>query len=149
VTLHFSRSVIVAGTQALTIKEFLLRYAVGTDRSGDDHAGPDALRAEVERHSDRTMTVVTLGGTTTITRCGVCPKGEGRPCTALRLMALPFAQHPAYRQEWRLPQPGVQGDAAQEFPPGTHGGIPRPREEQDFLAPPVAAVRPILRLVAD
>ena len=139
----------MAGTRGLTIQEFLLRYAVGADRSGHDCAGPDAQRAEIERHNDRTMTVVTLSGTTTITRCGVCPKEETRPCSALRLMALPFAQHPAYQQEWLLTPPEVEGDVAQDSSPGTHGGIPRPREEQDSLAPPVAAVRPILRLVAD
>ncbi len=138
----------MAGTRVLTIQEFLLRYAVGADRPDGDSAGPDALRAEIERHNDRTMTVVTLSGTTTITRCGVCPKEETRPCTALRVMALPFADHPAYRQEWQLPAPEV--DAAPKDPaPWTRAGIPRPREEQGSLGAQVAAVRPIPRLVAD
>jgi hypothetical protein len=138
----------VAGTRGLTIQEFLLRYAVGADRSGHDCAGPDAQRAEIERHNDRTMTVVTLSGTSTITRCGVCPKEETRPCTALRVMALPFAEHPAYRQEWQLPAPEV--DTAPEDPsPWARAGIPRPREEQGSLAPQVADVGQILRLVAD
>ena len=78
-----------------------------------------SLRAEVERHNDRTMTVVSLHETWTITRCGVCPKEQARPCTALRLLALPYAQHPAYRPEWRVARPvAVPRPRHQEVDPG-------------------------------
>ncbi len=76
------------------------------------------LRAEVERHNDRTMTVVSLNETWTITRCGVCPKEANRPCTALRVLALPYAQHPAYRPEWAVEQ---------------HAVVPAPRRESGHL----------------
>lgn len=75
--------------QVLSIQDFLLSRDV-------------RLTAEVERHSDRTMTVVSLSGTETITRCRICPKEDGRPCSALRRLALPYAEHPAYRPEWRV-----------------------------------------------
>jgi hypothetical protein len=104
----------------MSIQEFLLSYVVD-DPIVEVHAaaqamntrGSDttdsrfpltrgALRAEVERHSDRTMTVVSLSGHVSITRCRVCPKEDTRPCTALRVLALPYAQHPAYRPEWGI-----------------------------------------------
>lgn len=60
------------------------------------------MRAEIERHNDHSMTVVSRVGTETITRCGYCPKEETQPCRALRLLALPYARHPAYLPEWAV-----------------------------------------------
>src|SRR5436190_7937845 len=101
----------VIGTHVLNIQDFLLTYALGpvggiVDRSSaviSDAAGHPLtradLRAEIERHSDRTITVVSMSRIETITRCGVCPKEDTRPCMALRVLALPYAPHPAYRTE--------------------------------------------------
>lgn len=106
-----------SGTHALSIQDFLLAHALGPvdeilDRQNAAMPGPNGrlmtradLREEVERHSDRTMTVVSINKTETLTRCGVCPKEVTRPCMALRLLALPYAQHPAYRPEWRIARP--------------------------------------------
>lgn len=81
----------------LSIHEFLLGLAKSEDR--DERT---RLRAEVERHRLRTMTVVSHLGIETITRCGVCPKEDTQPCTVLRTIALPYAEHPSYQQEWSL-----------------------------------------------
>ena len=72
------------------------------------------LAALVERHRDRTMTVVSLSGTEKITRCGTCPKEDSRPCRALRLLALPYAHHPAYQPEWHVAVPESSDGAAGE-----------------------------------
>jgi hypothetical protein len=80
------------GLRDLTIQEFLLAYTAGDP-------------AEVERHRERTMNVVSRHGIETITRCTTCPREETRPCTALRILALPYAQHPAYRREWSIDPP--------------------------------------------
>lgn len=66
------------------------------------HFSPDRLLARckadrriVEEHGD--------GGS----YCGVCAVGlwhlerESMPCSTLKLLALPYAGHPDYRQEWR------------------------------------------------
>jgi hypothetical protein len=58
--------------EVLSIQEFLLGLDAG-------------LTAEIERHKDRTMTVASLSGEETITRCGTCPKEDTRPCTATDL----------------------------------------------------------------
>ncbi|MCW2784040.1 MAG: hypothetical protein JWP74_557 [Marmoricola sp.] len=95
------------------IKDFLLSRAMQDEAESDARQGrpstrhhPPArhteLRAEIERHNDHSMTIVSRVGTETITRCGCCPKEDGQPCRALRLLALPYAQHPAYRAEWAL-----------------------------------------------
>jgi hypothetical protein len=98
----------------LTITEFLLTYAATAEPVGEAghtdtvfalNARPAlhgrALREEVERHHDRTMTITSHAGIETMTRCGVCPKSEP-PCIGLRRLALPYAHHPAYRPEWRV-----------------------------------------------
>jgi len=101
-------------TGTLSIKQFLLAYALGGDADVDlDESGGiqtddrsrhrrTRLRAEIERHNDRTMTVVTLSGTETITRCGICPKTNTAPCIGLRRIAAPYAGHPAFQPEWRI-----------------------------------------------
>ncbi len=112
--------VIVSVTNMLSIKEFLLTYAIGHDldvaesepamvtvedsvqAGSGSHRPPSRLQAEIERHNDRTMTVVSRSGIETITRCGVCPKTESSACIGLRRLALPYAGHPAYRPEWRI-----------------------------------------------
>lgn len=71
-----------------------------------------ALRAEIMRHSDRSMTVVSRGGVETITRCRVCPHETTAPCTALRLLAVPYADHPGFRAEWLLEPPAADAPAA-------------------------------------
>jgi hypothetical protein len=94
------------GTRVLTLPEFLLAYIVG-EASEPDGAGPADrrlahLRREVERHERRTVTVVTGDVVETITRCRSCPGDQGWPCTALRVLAMPYARHPAYREEWQV-----------------------------------------------
>jgi hypothetical protein len=68
---------------ALTIKEFLLaRLSEETD------ADTAPVRAEIERHNDRSMMV--LGGARgpeVRTRCGLCVHEYTRPCRALRRIA--------------------------------------------------------------
>jgi hypothetical protein len=66
-----------------------------------------ALRAEIMRHSDRSMTVVSRGGIETITRCRVCPHESTTPCRALRLLAMPYARHPRFRPEWLIEPPAA------------------------------------------
>lgn len=112
----------VSSSNGLTIKEFLLAYALGRDpdldRADAESAAEELeaptgsgamsdrvlsrLHAEIERHNDRTMTVLTRSGTETITRCGVCPKSSSAPCLGLRRLALPYAGHPAYQSEWHI-----------------------------------------------
>jgi hypothetical protein len=150
---------LAVGTRIMNIQEFLLLYAVGDDPGIDEHTGPapvvhggglansdpdelpltgPSLRTEIERHNDRTMTVVSRGAIETITRCGVCPKELTRPCTALRVLALPYARHPAYRTEWWV------GVAAQKDlgVVGTEAVGSRPHQD---LPPPGNARRRILR----
>lgn len=100
----------------LSIRDFLLAFAAEgepdtdssprsllhvQDRGADMPARQGSLRAEIERHHERTMTVISRRGLETITRCEVCPESETTPCIGLRRLAVPYAQHPAYRPEWR------------------------------------------------
>lgn len=148
------------GRRDLNIQEFLLLYALDDDSETDDRSGLlpvvhrsasaesgelASFRAEVERHNDRTMTILSLSGTETITRCGVCPKEESRPCMALRFLALPYAQHPAYRPEWRIVRADVVvGTAQDRLAEKVRGVVPRPRQAADDLPPPGNARRRIL-----
>jgi hypothetical protein len=84
----------MAGPGLPNISDFLYAHVRGDDTEG--------LRAEVERHRDRTMTVVFRERVETITRCGICPKEPSRPCTALRVLALPYAEDPLYDPGWQL-----------------------------------------------
>ena len=113
-----------------TIYDFLLGLVVDGD-SG-------TVRAEVERHRERTMTVVFRDRTETITRCATC-REEAHPCTALRVLALRFAEHPAYRPEWR-PAPA---DAAEDAETAGIGLVPRQRGAE--VPPPGIARRRVLR----
>jgi hypothetical protein len=116
-----------------SIQEFLLA------RLQDDDS--DAVRAEVERHRDRTMTVVFRDRVETITRCGTCPKEPERPCTAMRELALPFADHPQFRPEWRVPTLEVA-----EAPAVADGQLlTLPLQRTSDLPPPGNARRRILR----
>ena len=92
-----------SGPRVLSIPEFLLDYVLVPEAEGGGPVGAARadLRAEVVRHRDRTMTVVFRDRIETMTRCEVC-RTEDPPCTALRVLALPFADHPAYRAEWSI-----------------------------------------------
>lgn len=60
------------------------------------------LRAQVERHNDRTMVVVS-GGTRPleyVTRCGTCPKESTTPCRILKKMASEYSSHPDFDSDW-------------------------------------------------
>ena len=95
------------GQRELSIQEFLLGYIVG-DGIDEVHETDEIdrrlvqLRHEVVRHGARVMRVASRGQMETITRCQCCPREDGWPCTTLRLLAQPYARHPAYRQEWRV-----------------------------------------------
>lgn len=86
----------------MTIKEFLLaRLSEETDVD----TGP--IRAEIERHNDRSMWV--LGGARApevLTRCGLCVHEHTRPCTALRRLASAYVDHPDFDPAWALPTGG-------------------------------------------
>lgn len=56
----------------------------------------DARRRIVALH--RTATSATAAADSAA-MCGGC--GHPEPCPTLRLMALPFADHPDYREDWR------------------------------------------------
>jgi hypothetical protein len=127
----------------LSIYDFLLGYVIGDDAVPPGHA---TLRTEVERHRDRTMTVVFRDRIETVTRCGTC-HDEVRPCTALRLLALPYAEHPAYRSEWLIAPPEARdGTGVVSLPrggPGADDLVPGQRGVD--LPPPGNARRRILR----
>jgi hypothetical protein len=145
----------------LSIQEFLLAYAFDGPVPAADH-GPETwdpdrrpltganLRAEIERHADRTMTVRSSTGSSSgmgaITRCGVCPKEATRPCTALRVLALPYADHPAYRPEWRIAPPDAYGVPARRVTAAdTERLLPFPHMRVPDLPPPGNARRRLLR----
>jgi hypothetical protein len=94
-------------SRILSIQDFLFGYVLG-DGLDDVHDADDIdhrltrLRAEVSRHEARTMTVVSRGSTKTMTRCRSCFGEDAWPCTALRVLAAPYARHPAYRSEWQV-----------------------------------------------
>lgn len=116
----------------LSIHQFLL----GQDAS---------LAREVERHRERTMTVVSLMGTESITRCGTCPSEESRPCKALRVLALPFAHRPGYRSAWQVPPASVDGADQEDRAVGTDGLVPPPYPRIADMPPPGNARRRLLR----
>ncbi|WP_225811303.1 DUF6221 family protein [Streptomyces spinosus] len=58
----------------------------------------DAKRQIIEQHTV-SETSEFEGKTDTITYCPIC-RNDGE-CPTLRLLALPYADHPDYRQEWR------------------------------------------------
>ena len=112
------------GPRVLSIQDFLLAYVLGEDEDAGGHLvlldrarertgrrrarsarNRADLRAEVERHQAQVTTVDSGAGDETVTRCVSCPTDEGWPCTALRVLALPYARHPAYRTEWQVPGP--------------------------------------------
>lgn len=84
---------------AMTVKEFLLaRLSEETDVDNT------AIRAEIERHNDRSMWI--LGGASAPevrTRCGLCVHEYTRPCLALRRIASKYQNHPDFDQAWTLP----------------------------------------------
>ena len=116
----------------------------GSDPDGLPLTGAN-LRAEVKRHSDRTMTVVTLSGIETITRCGICPKEDTRPCRALRILAMPYAQHPAYRPEWSITGPDTAATTAQDAPRAVGESVVLPAQRAADLPPSAIARRRMLR----
>lgn len=80
----------------MTIKSFLLARL-----SEETHADAGALRAEIERHDDRTMTVSGgQGGVETVTRCGTCASEYTRPCRALKSSAGRYRTHPDFDPDW-------------------------------------------------
>lgn len=89
----------------MTLAEFLLaRLAESTeywrarrtreiDRQSIDRvlADFDAKRRIVDEHTE--------AGTKWCPSCD----GQDQPCTTIRLLALSYADHPGYRDEWRAP----------------------------------------------
>jgi hypothetical protein len=143
----------------LNIQEFLFAYALdgpalAARGQGVEMPDPDPvalrgadLRAEIERHADRTMTVRSSSGSSSgmeaITRCGVCPKEATRPCAALRILALPYADHPGYRPEWGIAPPHAP---ARRVPAGVSERlVPSPHMQVPDLPPPGNARRRLLR----
>ncbi len=104
------------------------------------------LAAEVERHQDRTMTVVSFSGRKTITRCGRCPKEDSRPCRALRALALRYAHHPAYRPEWLITPPNAVAVPSQGTGAAAHDGrrVPPPYPRIADMPPPGKERRSLL-----
>lgn len=99
------------GPRVLSIQEFLFAYVLGEGldelHDVDDIDVPLAhLRAQVARHQMRTGVSRDSGEPTT--RCRSCRDEDGWPCTALRVLAEPYARHPAYRSEWRMARTDVQ-----------------------------------------
>jgi len=105
-----------------------------------------SLRVEIERHRDRTMTVVSRGGEEAITRCGTCPWEDVRPCTGLRILALPYAGHPDYQPEWELvPEPAEASGSSPAADSGVGEHVPPPYPRIADLPPPGNARRRLLR----
>lgn len=82
---------------SVNIKTFLLaRLAENTN------VDTVCLRAQVERHNDRTMVVVSGGKRQLeyVTRCGTCPKESTTPCRILKEMANEYSSHPDFDSDW-------------------------------------------------
>ena len=81
----------------MNVKTFLLARL-----AEDANVDTVRLRAQVERHNDRTM-VVQSGGKRPleyVTRCGTCPKESTTPCRILREMASEYSNHPDFDSDW-------------------------------------------------
>ncbi|MFL6156334.1 MAG: DUF6221 family protein [Marmoricola sp.] len=88
----------------LDIREFLLGFATLGEAGRDDDLGDQALwlRDEVRRHTAQVDATGQRAGWPVL-HCGLCPP-EPEPCGALRLLAVPYANHPAYQADW-IPVP--------------------------------------------
>jgi len=77
-------------------EEEIISSAVWDDaRQRRDLAECESKRRIIELHQ--------LEHSRTSVHCGECDEGHqypSWPCTTLRLLALPYADHPAYRSEW-------------------------------------------------
>jgi hypothetical protein len=81
------------------------------------------LRAQIERHNDRTMVVVSGGKRQLeyVTRCGTCPKESTTPCRILKEMASEYSTHPDFDSDWAC------GDGDPDSPTS-----PRPRHDDAY-----------------
>lgn len=91
------------------IREFLLGFAMnasGSDGPALHHSlGPssqDVLRRELDRHTPALDADIAAA-------CARCRQDRVQPCDVLRLLAVPYASHPAYRPEWRPSAPRALG----------------------------------------
>lgn len=90
------------------IREFLLGFVEsgdtpgGTSRRNLPEQLPSEmdLRAEIEQHDVRPLEDRSDDGAATTNPCAKCRDKQIQPCSALRLLALQYAEHPAYRKEW-------------------------------------------------
>lgn len=123
------------------IREFLLDFVVNSaesDRSVRHQTGsrPSSLahlRAELDRH---TAPQVASHHDSRALACVACCEDTIQPCEVLRLLAVPYASHPAYRPEWRpaAADPAVDG-----------GQMARPYPLLAQMPPPGAERRRLLR----
>lgn len=99
------------------IRDFLLDFAMNTlgpDGSAlhqmeDRPSAQDSLRRELDRHNAPHDAVRAGHGAKTSPVCPVCREDTIQPCDVLRLLAVPYASHPAYRPEWRPSAPKALG----------------------------------------
>jgi hypothetical protein len=59
-------------------------------------------RRAIKLHDDRSMVVTWQHNAETVTRCGTCTKEASRPCTALKLLAAKYEDHPDFEEAWAL-----------------------------------------------
>jgi hypothetical protein len=92
----------------VAIRSFLLGFVASSEaprrssaREVPRQRGPgDDLRVQVARHEDPSGTVCAGHDPDATPRCVVCGDDTIQQCTELRLLALRYASHPAYRSEW-------------------------------------------------
>lgn len=96
----------------MDINSFLLarlvdnEAAVGpADLTAIQVVGLGSARAQIKRHHDRSMNVISRAGSETWTRCDVCAEQPEYPCNALKLMASTYESHPDFDQQWHLLPP--------------------------------------------
>ena|SRR5690606_16992256 len=62
----------------------------------------DAKRRVLDEHAPRSVTGFDVDGWEhTEDMCAACVSADNWPCQTLRLLALPYAVRPGYREEWR------------------------------------------------
>ena len=98
------------------IREFLLGFAMnasGSDGPALHHSlGPssqDVLRRELDRHTPALDAEYVGHDADIAAACARCCQDRVQPCDVLRLLAVPYASHPAYRPEWRPSAPRALG----------------------------------------
>lgn len=89
----------------MNIKSFLLARL-----SEEQHVDADRIRAEIERHNDRTMVVSGgRGEIQTVTRCGTCANEYTRPCRTLKSTVSAYRAHPDFDPHWDEHDGGPDG----------------------------------------